>query len=153
MITVAVSITPPAMNNDTNVMTRLRLSNTENGTIGCSAVRSTSKKATRNTTAAMPAPITHGSTQPRGGPCVNTSTAEVQASVASDAPATSSFSRSWCVSASRVTATQMMRMPIGMLIRNASRHETTVSAPPSTRPSTEPEACMAADTANARLRA
>ena len=53
----------------------------------------------------------------------------------------------------RVTAIQMMRMPIGMLIRNASRHETTVRAPPSTRPSTDPEACMAADTANARLRA
>ncbi len=30
----------------------------------------------KNTTDAMPAPITHGSTQPRGGPCVNTSTAD-----------------------------------------------------------------------------
>ena len=84
---------------------------------------------------------------------MNTSTADVHASVASAAPATSSFSRSWWVSANRVTATQMMAMPIGMLIRNASRHDTTVSAPPSTRPSTDPEACMAADTANARLRA
>ena len=153
MITVAVSITPPAMNSETNVITRLRLSNTENGMIGCSAVRSTNRKATKNTTAATPAPITHGSIQPRGGPWVNTSTADVQASVASSAPVTSSLSRSWCVSASRVTATQMIRMPIGTLIRNASRHETTVSAPPSTRPSTEPDACMAADTANARLRA
>ena len=153
MITVAVSITPPAMNSETNVITRLRLSNTENGTIGCSAVRSTIRNAMKNTTAATPAPITHGSIQPRGGPCVNTSTADVHASVASSAPVTSSFSRSCWVSASRVTATQMMRMPIGTLIRNASRHEMTVSAPPSTRPSTEPDACMAADTANARLRA
>ena len=153
MITVAVSITPPAMNSETNVITRLRSLNTENGMIGCSALRSTIRNATKNTTAAMPAPITHGSIQPRGGPCVNTSTAEVHASVASSAPVTSSLSRSWCVSASRVTATQMITMPIGTLIRNASRHETTVSAPPSTSPSTEPEACMAADTANARLRA
>ncbi len=33
------------------------------------------------------------------------------------------------------------------------RHEMTVSAPPSTSPSTDPDACMAADTANAWLRA
>jgi hypothetical protein len=63
------------------------------------------------------------------------------------------LSRSWFVSANRVTATQMMTMPIGTLIRNASRQDTTVSAPPSTSPSTEPDACMAAETANARLRA
>ena len=48
----------------------------------------------KKTADAIPAPITHGSTQPRGGPCVNTSTAEVQPSVASMAPVTSSFSRS-----------------------------------------------------------
>ena len=47
----------------------------------------------------------------------------------------------------------MMTMPIGTLIRNASRQEMTVSAPPSTRPSTEPRPCMAADTAIAWLRA
>ena len=46
-----------------------------------------------------------------------------------------------------------MTMPIGTLIRNASRQEITVSAPPSTSPSTEPTPCMAADTAIARLRA
>ena len=47
----------------------------------------------------------------------------------------------------------MITMPIGTLIRNASRQEMTVSAPPSTRPSTEPMPCIAADTASARLRA
>ena len=77
-----------------NVITRLRLSNTENGTSGFSAVRSTMRKATKNTTAATPAPITHGSTHARGGPCVNTSTAAVQPRVASSAPVTSSLSRS-----------------------------------------------------------
>jgi hypothetical protein len=68
MVTVAVSITPPAMNSEANVITRPLLSNTENGMIGCSAVRSTIRKAMRNTTVATPAPITHGSIQPRGGP-------------------------------------------------------------------------------------
>jgi hypothetical protein len=43
----------------------------------------------------------------------------------------------------------MMTMPIGTLIRNASRQEMTVSRPPSTRPSTEPVACIPADTAMA----
>ena len=47
----------------------------------------------------------------------------------------------------------MMTIPIGRLIRKANRHDTTVSAPPSTRPSTEPTPCMAADIAIARLRA
>ena len=46
-----------------------------------------------------------------------------------------------------------MTMPIGTLIRNASRQEITVNRPPSTSPSTEPMPCMAADTAIARLRA
>ena len=41
----------------------------------------------------------------------------------------------------------MMTMPIGTLIRNANRQEITVSTPPSTRPSTDPMACIAADTA------
>ena len=53
----------------------------------------------KNTAAATPAPITHGSIQPRGGPWVNTSTAAVQPSVASSAPVMSSLSRSWRVSA------------------------------------------------------
>ena len=75
-------------------MTRLRLSNTENGTSGLSAARSTNRKATKKTTEAMAAPITQGSTQPRGGPWVNTSTADVHPSVASSAPVTSSLSRS-----------------------------------------------------------
>ena len=136
-----------------NVATRLRLSNTDSGTMGWSAVRSTTRKPTKNSAEAMPAPITNGSPQPRGGPCVNSSTAEVQPRVASSAPVTSSLSRSWWVSASRITAMAMITMPIGTLMRNASRHDTTVSAPPRTRPSTEPVACIAADTASARLRA
>ena len=63
------------------------------------------------------------------------------------------MSRSRSVSVTRATATAMMAMPIGMLIRNASRHETTVKAPPSTSPSTEPIPCMAAETAIAWFRA
>jgi hypothetical protein len=47
----------------------------------------------------------------------------------------------------------MITMPIGTLIRNASRQEITVSRPPSTSPSTEPMPCIAADTAIALLRA
>ena len=101
----------------------------------------------------MAAPITHGSIQPRGGPWVNTSTAEVHPSVASSAPVTSSLSRSWWVSAIRITAITMMTIPIGTLIRNANRQEMTVSRPPSTRPSTEPMACIPADTAIAWFRA
>ena len=89
-----MSITPPARNSDTNVITRLVLSNTANGTRGLSALRSTNRNATKNTTTATDAPITHGSTQPRGGPWVKTSTAAVQASVASSAPLMSSLSRS-----------------------------------------------------------
>ena len=136
-----------------NVITRLRLSNTENGTSGFSAVRSTNRNATKKTIAAMAAPITHGSTQPRGGPWVKTSTADVHPRVASSAPVMSSLSRSWCVSAIRSTAMTMMTMPIGTLIRNASRQEMTVSSPPSTSPSTDPMACIPADTAMAWLRA
>ncbi len=43
---------------------------------------------------ATPAPITQGSTQPRGGPWVNTNTADVHPRVASSAPVMSSLSRS-----------------------------------------------------------
>ena len=84
---------------------------------------------------------------------MNTSTAVVQASVASSAPVTSSRSRSRWVSRSWVSAIAMMTMPIGTLIKNASRHEITVNAPPSTNPSTDPTPCIAADTAMAWLRA
>ena len=66
----------PPGRTETNVITRLRLSNTENGTSGLAAVRSTMRKARKKTAAATPAPITHGSTQARGGPWVNTSTAD-----------------------------------------------------------------------------
>ena len=76
------------------VITRLRSLNTENGTSGFSAVRSANRNAMKNTTAATAAPITHGSIQPRGGPWVNTSTADVQPRVASSAPVMSSLSRS-----------------------------------------------------------
>ena len=44
-------------------------------------------------------------------------------------------------------------MPIGTLTRKASRQDTSVSAPPTTRPSTEPIPVMAANTAVAALRA
>ena len=47
----------------------------------------------------------------------------------------------------------MIITPIGKLIRKASRQEMTVRAPPTTRPSTEPRPCMAADIAMAWLRA
>ena len=80
---------------------------------------------------------------------MNTSTADVQPSVASSAPEMSSLSRSCRVSLIRSTATMMITKPIGTLMRNASRHEITVSAPPSTSPSTEPSPCMAAETASA----
>ncbi len=127
--------------------------NSESGTSGFSAVRSTTRNPANSSTVATPAPITHGLTQPSGGPCVNTSTAVVQASVASTAPVTSSRSRSRWVSRSWVCAIAMITMPIGTLIRNASRHEITVKAPPSTNPSTEPIPSIAADTAMAWLRA
>lgn len=46
-----------------------------------------------------------------------------------------------------------MTKPIGTFTRNASRHETSVSAPPTTRPITDPTAVIAANTAVAALRA
>ena len=116
-------------------------------------MRSTRRKPPNNSTVAAAAAKIHGLIQPSGGPCVKISTAVVHASVASTAPVTSSRSRSRCVSRSRVSAIAMMTMPIGTLIRNASRHEITVNAPPSTRPSTEPTPIIPADTAIARLRA
>ena len=42
---------------------------------------------------------------------------------------------------------------MGTLTRNASRHETSVSAPPTTRPITDPTPVIAANTAVAALRA
>ena len=103
----------------------------------------------KNAADAIPAPITHGSTQPRGGPWVKRSTAEVQPRVASSAPEMSSLRRSWWVSESRVAAMAMIAMPIGTFTRNANRHETTVTAPPATKPNTEPRPCIAADHASA----
>ena len=136
-----------------NVITRLRSLNTENGTNGFSAERSTSRNPMKKRTAAMAAPITHGSTQPRGGPWVKTRTAAAHPSVARTAPVMSSLSRSWWVSPMRSTAITTITMPTGTLMRNARRHETTVRSPPRTSPSTDPVACMAADTAMAWLRA
>ncbi len=98
-----------------NVITRLRSRNSDSGTRGWSALRSTTRNDPSRTTAAAPAPITHGSAQPRGGPWVNTSTPAVQARVASSAPVTSSLSRSWRVSSRRVSAIATMRMPIGQV--------------------------------------
>ena len=136
-----------------SVITRLRSLNTENGTSGFSALRSANRNETKKTTAAMAAPTTQGSSQPRGGPWVKTSTADVQPNVARSAPVTSSLRRSWWVSPIRNQAITMMTTPIGTFIRKASRQEMTVSRPPSTKPSTEPVACMPADTAMAWLRA
>lgn len=98
--------------------------------------------------AALVAPITQGSVQPRGGPWVNTSTAAVHPRVASSAPVKSSLSRSWRVSSGTGSgAIQMIRTPIGKLMRKASRQLMTVSAPPTTSPITDPRPCMAADMA------
>ena len=152
-MTVRLNITPPPRNNDTNVITRLRSLNSDSGTSGLSALRSTMRNAMPSSTAEHPAPITQGSNQPRGGPWVKTSTAAVHASVATSAPVISSLSRSWRVSSSRVSPIQTISTPMGRLIRKASRQEMTVSAPPRTRPSTDPMPCMAADIAIARLRA
>ena len=130
-----------------NVATRLRSRNIQSGTSGWSARRSTNRNARPNRTAATPAENTHGSTQPRGGPWVKTITAAPHPRVASRAPVMSIGRRSCRVSSSRVNPIQMISAPIGRLIRKASRQEITVSAPPTTRPSTEPRPCMAADIA------
>ena len=152
IITVSVSITPPARNSETNVITRLRLSNTENGTIGCSAVRSTIRKAMKKIAEATPAPITHGI-----DPAARRALGEHE---------------------HRRRASQRRQQRPGDVQlepfmvcfgqphdgdgddHDADRHVDqkrqppgeTVSAPPSTSPSTEPMPCIAADTAKARLR-
>ena len=58
------------------------------------AVRSTRTKAARDTTAAKPDSSVSGASQPFSGPWVKPKTAAVQATVASSAPAASSFIRS-----------------------------------------------------------
>ena len=69
------------------------------------------------------------------------------------APAASSFSRSRWVSRSVLRARWIISSPIGTLIRNAQRHDTSVSAPPTIRPMTDPMPVIAAKIAVAALRA
>ncbi len=65
----------------------------------------------------------------------------------------SSFSRSRWVSRSVLRARWIISSPIGTLIRNAHRQDTSVSAPPTIRPITEPIPVIAANIAVAALRA
>ncbi len=94
-----------------------------------------------------------GDSQPCSGPIENPNTAAVQPSVARIAPVASSFSRSRWVSRSVVRARWIISSPIGTLIRNAHRQDTSVSAPPTIRPITEPTPVIAANIAVAALRA
>ena len=96
--TVRVNITPPARNMAAKVASRLRSRNRANGTTGLIAVRSTATKATMASSAASPEPSVVGASQPLSGPWVKPNTAAVQATVASRAPAASSFMRSRWVS-------------------------------------------------------
>ncbi len=78
---------------------------------------------------------------------MKTSTADVHPQGGQQAPVMSSLSRSWCVSPILSHAMTTITTPMGTFMRNANRHEMTVSNPPSTRPITEPMACMPAETA------
>ena len=102
--TVSVNMTPPARNTAANVATRLRSLKRSNGTTGFAAERSTITNATKATSATSAEPRLTGVSQPFSGPCENPNTAAVQPSVASSAPAASSFIRSLCVSRSVVRA-------------------------------------------------
>ena len=81
-----------------NVASRLRSKNKLNGTIGFSAVRSTTANATKAPNATTPEPIVVADSQPFSGPIKKPKTAAVQVNVASTAPAASSFIRSFWVS-------------------------------------------------------
>ena len=94
-----------------------------------------------------------GEAQPASGPIENANTAAVQPIVASSAPAASSLSRSRLVSRSVVRARWIITRPIGTLMRKAQRHDTSVSAPPTISPITEPTPVIAAKIAVAALRA
>ena len=101
----------------------------------------------------MPEPRVTADNQPCSGPIEKPKTAAVQPRVAKMAPVASSFSRSRWVSRSVLRARWIITRPIGTFTRNAHRHDTSVSAPPTTRPITEPTPVIAANTAVAALRA
>ena len=96
--TVSVNITPPARNTAAKVASRLRSRNRLNGTTGLTARRSTKKNATNAMAAAAPEARVTGESQPFSGACAKPNTAAVQPTVASSAPAASSFIRSRWVS-------------------------------------------------------
>ncbi len=102
--TVRVKLTPPARNMAANVASRLRSKNRLNGTMGFSAVRSTTTNATKAARATTPEPIVVADSQPFSGPIEKPKTAAVQINVASTAPVASSFIRSFWVSRSVVRA-------------------------------------------------
>ncbi len=87
-----------------NVASRLRSENRLNGTIGFSAVRSTTRNATKAVMATRPGPIVVADSQPFSGPIDKPKTAAVQINVASTAPVASSLVRSFWVSDSMVRA-------------------------------------------------
>ena len=88
----------------TKVASRLRSKNRSKGTTGFSAVRSTRAKAMKAAKPTTAEPMVVTEIQPFSGPMENAKTAAVQATVASTAPAASSFIRSLCVSRSAVRA-------------------------------------------------
>ena len=104
IVTVSVNITPPARKIAAKVATRLRSWNNSNGTTGFSAVRSTKRNAAKAASATTPEAIVTVDNQPCSGPIEKANTAAVQPSVASSAPAASSFSRSLLVSRSVLRA-------------------------------------------------
>ena len=83
---------------------RLRSKNKLNGTTGFSAVRSTNGECDERDEPTAAEPIVVNDIQPASGPDEKANTAAVQASVASTAPAASSFIRSRFVSRSAVRA-------------------------------------------------
>ena len=80
-------------------------------------------------------------------------TAAVQANVASTPPLASSFIRSFSVSRSAERARQITISPIGTFTKNASRHDISVSAPPTTMPTIDPTLTIVPNTTIAVLRA
>ena len=147
-----MNITPPTRNLAAKMASRLRSKNKLNGTMGFSAVRSTTANATKAASATRPEPIVVADSQPFSGPIEQPKTAAVKINVASTAPVASSFIRSFWVSRSEVRARKSVSSPIGTLTKNASRHDTSVSTPPTTRPITAPTPAAAPDTAAAALR-
>src|ERR1700757_519672 len=98
--TTRVIVTPPDRNIAANVASRLRSKNTLNGTMGFSALRSTTTNATKAPRATTPDPTVVADGQPFAGPIEKPKTTAVHINVASAAPVASSFIRSFWVSRS-----------------------------------------------------